>query len=123
MKNSNVVETIINDTENIMNDIFLSGFHTVQPATFEKLEQIENLCRKTGMDRAGELISDLKNELNKRRNSFEYDVKIATDIFCKLEFYIQNAKDNSNFFYKHSYKKNFFKNINIKVVNLKKKRK
>ena len=45
MKNSNVVETIINDTENIMNDIFLSGFHTVQPATFEKLEQIENLCR------------------------------------------------------------------------------
>ena len=93
MKNSNVVETIINDTENIMNDIFLSGFHTVQPATFEKLEQIENLCRKTGMDRAGELISDLKNELNKRRNSSEYDVKIATDIFCKLEFYIQNAKD------------------------------
>lgn len=93
MKNSNVVETIINDTENIMNDIFLSGFHTVQPATFEKLEQIENLCRKTGMDRAGELISDLKNELNKRRNSFEYDVKIAADIFCKLEFYIQNAKD------------------------------
>ena len=93
MKNNNVVETIINDTENIMNDIFLSGFHTVQPATFEKLEQIENLCRKTGMDRAGELISDLKNELNKRRNSFEYDVKIAADIFCKLEFYIQNAKD------------------------------
>lgn len=93
MKNSNVVETIINDTENIMNDIFLSGFHTVQPATFEKLEQIENLCRKTGMGRAGELISDLKNELNKRRNSFEYDVKIAADIFCKLEFYIQNAKD------------------------------
>lgn len=65
MKNSNVVETIINDTENIMNDIFLSGFHTVQPATFEKLEQIENLCRKTGMDRAGELISDLKMNLIK----------------------------------------------------------
>ncbi|WP_176892025.1 hypothetical protein LIY46_03200 [Fusobacterium varium] len=93
MKNNNVVETIINDTENIMNDIFLSGFHTVQPATLEKLEQIENLCRKTGMSRGAELVSDLKNELNKRRNSFEYDIEAATDIFCRLEFYIQNAKD------------------------------
>ncbi|WP_304160279.1 hypothetical protein [Fusobacterium ulcerans] len=93
MKNNNVVETIINDTENIMNDIFLSGFHTVQPATLEKLEQIENLCRKTGMSKAGELIGNLKNELNKRRNSFEYNIKTAADIFCKLEFYIQNAKD------------------------------
>lgn len=93
MKNNNVLETIINDTENIMNDIFLSGFHTVQPATFEKLEQIEELCRKTGMSRAEELVRDLRDELNKRRNSFEYNVEAATDIFCKLEFYIQNAKD------------------------------
>lgn len=93
MKNNNVLETIINDTENIMNDIFLSGFHTVQPATFEKLEQIEELCRKTGMSRAEELARNLRDELNKRRNSFEYNVEAATDIFCKLEFYIQNAKD------------------------------
>lgn len=45
------------------------------------------------MSKAGELIGNLKNELNKRRNSFEYDIKTAADIFCKLEFYIQNAKD------------------------------
>ena len=52
MKDNNILETIINDTENIMNDIFLSGFHMVQPATFEKLEQIEKLCQKTGMSKA-----------------------------------------------------------------------
>ncbi|WP_462428270.1 hypothetical protein [Fusobacterium varium] len=93
MKDNNILETIISDTENIMNDIFLIGFHTVQPATFEKLEQIEELCRKTGMNRAEQLIKNLRDELNKRRNSFEYNIESATDIFCKLEFYIQNAKD------------------------------
>ena len=48
---------------------------------------------KTGMNRAEQLIKNLRDELNKRRNSFEYNIESATDIFCKLEFYIQNAKD------------------------------
>lgn len=93
MKDNNILETIINDIENIMNDIFLSGFHMVQPATFEKLEQIEKLCQKTGMSKAEELMRELRDKLNQRRNSFEYDIRAAADVFCKLEFYIQNAKD------------------------------
>ena len=55
--------------------------------------QIEKLCQKTGMSKAEELMRELRDKLNQRRNSFEYDIRAATDVFCKLEFYIQNAKD------------------------------
>ena len=45
------------------------------------------------MSKAEELMRELRDKLNQRRNSFEYDIRAAADVFCKLEFYIQNAKD------------------------------
>lgn len=93
MVNNDVLETVINDTENVMNDIFLSGFYSVQPAVLEKLQHLGRICEKAGMEKGASLLLELRDELNKGSSSFDYSSTRAASLFCTLEFYIQNAKD------------------------------
>ncbi len=91
--NYNNILLVISDTQNIMNDIFLSGFHSIQISTLERLKGIETAYYKLDMKTGGKLISHLYDELNKRVNSFKYDINNITEIFCRLDFYIENIKE------------------------------
>lgn len=92
----NNILSVVSETENIMNDMLLSGFHSVQMSTLERIKSLESAYSKLNMQTGAELILQLYNELNKRRNSFEYNINNITKIFCKLEFYIRNASEKIN---------------------------
>lgn len=84
---------LLEETENLMNDILLSGFHSVQASTLDKWREIGEIYDKLGMEEGKKIISTLEKELHKRRNSFEYDISKITKLFCTLEFYLKNAKN------------------------------
>lgn len=86
------VEILVEDVENIMNDIFLSGFFSVSNITIEKIEKNSDIAEKLGMKKLSQILVNLKIELNKRKNSFENNLISLTDVFCKLEFYMENLK-------------------------------
>lgn len=92
---SNLIQ-VINDTEYLLNDILLSGFHSVQISTMERLKLLEDIYDKYGMETGRKLVKELYNQLNKRKNSFEYDINEIAEIYCKLEFYIKNAGSRIN---------------------------
>lgn len=86
------IQILIENVENILNDIVLSGFHTTQNSTIERIKENINLSNGLGMKKLSELLENLENELNKRKNSFEYEIIFLTDIFCKIEFYLESLK-------------------------------
>lgn len=88
-----LVEKIVEDGEDIIYDIFLSGFHDTQPSTLDRLEEFSKLCEKAGAKKGEELSKKLKIELIKRVNSFEGNTKELSEIFSQFEFYIRITKN------------------------------
>lgn len=87
-----LIEKVIEDGEEIIYDIFLSGFHSVQPSLLERLDQFSKLCEKAGAKKGEELSKRLRDGLNRRISSFDGDISELSKIFSQFEFYIRVAK-------------------------------
>lgn len=87
-----LIERIVEDGEDIIYDIFLSGFHSTQPSVLERLEEFSKLCERAGAKRGEELSKKLREGLVKRVNSFDGDIRELSEIFSQFEFYIRVAK-------------------------------
>lgn len=93
MVEENQLLFLLEETDYLLEDILLSGFHSIQTSSLEKLERLKNNFDSYGMEKGKELLNKLFIELNKRRNSFEYEMNIITEIFCSIEFYVRTAKN------------------------------
>lgn len=92
MEDSNKILSLIEDTEYLLEDILLSGFHSIQASSLEKLQLLKNAYSKYDMDLGKELIQKLYDGLTLRKNSFDYNINNITDAYCSIEFYTKNAK-------------------------------
>lgn len=86
------LEDLMEDIENLMTDIFLSGFHAVQSSSLEKIAEKSETARKLGMKRLSGLLESLGLELNRKKSSFESDIIKITENFCRIEFYIEHFR-------------------------------
>lgn len=87
-----LIEDLLTEIEEILNDIFLSGFNSIPKITLERMKSCEKDCRENGMERGSELLKNLQLELEKKIESFSSESKNLTKIFCELEFYLQVSK-------------------------------
>lgn len=92
MTEGNQIVSLLDEINYLLQDILLSGFHSIQLPSLEKLAELRNGFDFYGMEKGKELLNKLFVELNKRRNSFEYGVNELTEIFCSIEFYVRTAK-------------------------------
>lgn len=88
----NILLSLLEETQYLLEDIFLSGFHSIQPSSLEKLTMLKSTYEAYDMSSGAVLIDTLLSELGKRRSSFQYCIDDITEIYCKLEFYLCNAK-------------------------------
>lgn len=93
MEEDNLVLTLVQDAENLLGDIFLSGFHSVPAAVIERLQELTKDFESYGMKKGKELLERLSQDFVQRRGSFQYDVKQTAKDFCSLEFYLENARN------------------------------
>lgn len=93
MVEENQLLFLLEETDYLLEDILLSGFHSIQTSSLEKLERLKNNFDSYGMEKGKELLNKLFIELNKRRNSFEYEMDTITETFCSIEFYVRTAKN------------------------------
>lgn len=84
---------LVEDTENFMEDVMLSGFHSVHNQTLERLQELQTIFESLGMESGHEVLKLLFEGLSERKNSFHIDVENLTKTFCRLEFYLKVAKD------------------------------
>lgn len=93
MAEENQLLSLLEETDYLLEDILLSGFHSIQTSSLEKLQKLKNNFDSYGMEKGKELLNKLFVELNKRRNSFEYEMDTITETFCSIEFYVRTAKN------------------------------
>ena len=88
----NEISSLLDETENVMCDILLSGYHSVRESSMERLREIADTYQEYGMETGAAIVTELWDALNLRINSFDYDKTKITDKISALEFYMRNAR-------------------------------
>lgn len=89
---SSVLTSLSNEIESLLEDIFLSGFHSIQNGTMEKLNALFQTLTLYGMEEGCSLLTHLKEQLSKYKDSFQADLSEAMDAYCQVEFYLEHIK-------------------------------
>lgn len=86
------ISSLLDETENVMCDIQLSGYHSVRETSMERLKKLADTYEEYGMETGAAIVAGLWDALNMRLNSFDYDKIKITDKLSTLEFYMSNAR-------------------------------
>lgn len=80
------------ETEAVLEDIFLSGFHSVRKSTIEKLDGLLKFYQSYNMKKGVSLILELKKQLVMKQESFCGDIDKIMAAYSKTEFYLEYLK-------------------------------
>lgn len=80
--------SLIDEIDNIMEDLLSSGFNAVHDFTIKELERLGILCESYGMKTGSEMINSLKERLDKKRHSFDFDYDKAIEEYFKINKYL-----------------------------------
>lgn len=87
------LEQLLSDVENLMEDLYQSGFDTVHDST---LETLNNMVRRTaayGMELLSELLSQLTDGLTMRRHQMEKKEDSMARVYAQLYQYVSVCGD------------------------------
>lgn len=83
------IEALMLQTEDVLSDLLLSGFQGVHSATLDQIDSLVKTYEDYGMHTGMNLLLQLKSNLLRRKNSFDYDIDSIMQSYTQLEFYIQ----------------------------------
>lgn len=81
------IRFLINELEDILNDIFLSGLGSIKDNTIEELKKMSEKCNDIGLSFAGENLEYLSNELSKKQHSIGFDYAELVEAYYGLKLY------------------------------------
>lgn len=87
------LEQLLSDVENLLEDLYQSGFDTVHDST---LEALNNMVRRTaayGMELLSELLSQLADGLTMRRHQMEKKEDSLARVYTQLYRYVSVGRD------------------------------
>ncbi len=84
----NEILDLIQEIENIMNDLLLSGFNTIHDYTLNEMKKLGQLCESYGMIYASNIINNLVSDLSKKRHNFEFNYSTVIEDYFKLNKYL-----------------------------------
>ena len=87
------LEQLLSDVENLLEDLYQSGFDTVHDST---LQALKNMIRRTaayGMELLSELLSRLTDGLTMRRHQLEKKEDSLVGVYTRLYQYVSVCRD------------------------------
>lgn len=88
-----VLEQLLSDIENLLEDLYQSGFDTVHDSTLEALNKMVRRTAAYGMELLSELLSQLTDGLAMRRHQLEKREDSLARVYAQLYHYISVCKD------------------------------
>lgn len=79
---------LIQEIENVMNDLLLSGFNTIHDYTLNEMKKLGQLCESYGMIYPSSIINNLVSDLTKKRHNFDFDYSTVIEDYFKLNKYL-----------------------------------
>ncbi len=89
------LEMLLADVENLLEELFQSGFDTVHDSTLEAMENMTNLTEQYGMAYLSELLGALTKGLAMRRHQLEKREDGMAGLYVKLNEYIYLCKEKT----------------------------
>lgn len=80
------------ETEALLEDIFLSGFHGLRKSTVQKTEALQQKYQELGMSAGAALCTQLYAQLTRYMDSFEENTAQLMQLCGQLEFYAEHLK-------------------------------
>ena len=91
------IKALVNDIDDVMDNIFSSGFATIGVHTVEKARRIAIECSNSGLDYAAEALSKIADEMDERRHTMAFDFADVTEVYCILNQYVSIIKSKIDF--------------------------
>lgn len=88
MKDYHRINGILEDIENLLDGLLLSGISVIREGELKELERLEGSCSSIGLKHASKLLSIIKTALEKKRHSLSFDCKGTVESCCVLGSYI-----------------------------------
>lgn len=89
---SNIMITLADEIESLLEDIFLSGFHGIRQSTIEKLTDLYQTHKSYGMEEGCLLLTKLREQLIKFKDSFHVDIQDTMKAYSQVEFYLEHIR-------------------------------
>lgn len=89
------LEMLLADVENLLEELFQSGFDTVHDSTLEAMENMTKLTEQYGMAYLSELLEALTRGLAMRRHQLEKKQDGMAGLYAKLNEYIYLCKEKT----------------------------
>lgn len=83
---------LVQETELLLEDIFLSGFHSIRTSTIDQLDQLSKQFEVYGMEEGRRTTAVLKQQLLMCKESFYGNKEETMKAFGRTEFYLEHLK-------------------------------
>lgn len=87
------IKQLIEDVEDILDSIFVSGLYSARKDVIDRAGNIAAECRKYGLTFASAILVKVADGLETRRHSLEYDYGALVKDYCVLGTYINIFKN------------------------------
>lgn len=88
MRDYQRINVILEDIENLLNGLLLSGIGVIREGEMRELERLEGDCSRIGLKHASRLLSIIKSALDKKRHNLNFDSSEAVEACCALGSYL-----------------------------------
>lgn len=82
------LETVIQDSKIVLEDVMLSGFQNIHPELLKEMERLEKVYEDYGMYQGKKLLHHFYVELRQNKNSAKDMKEKLVASFGQLEFYL-----------------------------------
>lgn len=92
-------DLLLEEVEQLLEELYLSGFDTVHDSTLEALQKIKKRTPLYGMEFLTELLTKLADALSMRRHQFDKDKKedLAAETYTTLCQYISVCRKKTEY--------------------------
>lgn len=87
------LERLLSDVENLLEDLYQSGFDTVHDSTLKALNDMARHTAAYGMELLSELLFQLTDGLTMRRHQMEKKEDLLAHVYAQLYWYISICRD------------------------------
>lgn len=87
---------LIEDINELMNGMFISGFNVVNVGVLDNIKQIYENCERVGLSFAAETLKDIYEAQEKKRHDMNYNCEEIMGKYFLLNNYIEAIKDKLN---------------------------
>lgn len=91
------MKQLLLDIEEVLEDMFQSGFLSVQDHTIAAILELDEVSEQMGLHGAGEMLAEIGRLLKKRHHQIEFEAAPLLELTAKLYAYLEYCEEKLDY--------------------------